>query len=110
MLHEGPDKRTRAGLVRHFLGGLTGGYAAMVLMGPPTGTSASAASKARDTFSIVLVQGLIAAVLTVTTAWWVYFALWLAPLITLTTLCHLIRSFTEHAITDEERGAGTRTG
>jgi fatty acid desaturase len=31
--------------------------------------------------------------------------LWLAPLATLTALCHLVRSFVEHAITDSETEA-----
>jgi fatty acid desaturase len=104
VLHEGPDKRTRVGLVKHFVGGLTGSYAAMVLMGPPTGDSKSSETALRDLISIVVVQAVIAVTLTLVTAWWVYLALWVAPLITLTTLCHLIRSFTEHAITEEEQG------
>jgi len=102
-LHEGPEKRTRRGLARHFFGGLTGSYAAMVLMGPPAREPGGSSETAlRDTVSIVVMQAAIAAALTLTTAWWVYPALWAVPLVTVTTLCHLIRSFTEHAITEEE--------
>jgi fatty acid desaturase len=34
-----------------------------------------------------------------------YLVLWVLPLITLTTVCHLIRSFIEHAVLTEERPA-----
>lgn len=103
-LHEGAEKRTRPGLARHFVNGLLGGYAAMVLMGPravrPEGSLKTAR---RDLIALLLVQGAIAAGLTLAFAWWVYPALWLAPLATLTALCHLVRSFVEHAITDREQ-------
>ena len=102
-LHSGDNKRTRTGLVRYFLNGLLGGYAGMVLMGPRAPSAASAAGSARrDLLSLALVQGAIAAGLTLSFAWWVYPALWLAPLASVTALCHLIRSFAEHAITDSE--------
>jgi fatty acid desaturase len=102
-LHSGDNKRTRTGLVRYFLNGLLGGYAGMVLMGPRAPSAASAAGSARrDLLSLALVQGAIAAGLTLAFAWWVYPALWLAPLASVTALCHLIRSFAEHAITDSE--------
>jgi fatty acid desaturase len=102
-LHEGPDKRSRSGLVRHFLGGLLGGYAGMVLMGPPPKGAGKAGNPRRDLLSLVLVQGLLAGGLTLAFAWWVYPALWLAPLATVTAFCHLMRSFVEHAITDTEK-------
>jgi fatty acid desaturase len=102
-LHAGERLRTRGGLVRHFVGGLIGGYAGMVLMGPRIPDSPETPkSKLRDLSSLVLCQGLIAAGLTLAFDWWVYPALWLAPLATATVFCHLLRSFVEHAITDDE--------
>lgn len=104
-LHSGEGKRTRRGLVRYFVGALLGGYAGMVLMGPRAPRAASAAGSARrDLLSLAIVQGAIAAALTAAFAWWVYPALWLVPLASVTALCHLIRSFVEHAITDSETG------
>ena len=35
--------------------------------------------------------------------WWLYLVVWVLPLITLTTACHLMRSFVEHAVLTEER-------
>jgi fatty acid desaturase len=102
-LHSGESKRTRKGLLGHFVGGLLGGYAGMILMGPRvSGAAQDAASKRQDLISLVLVQGLIAGAMTVAFAWWVYPALWLAPLLTVTVLCHLVRSFVEHAISEDE--------
>lgn len=103
-LHEGPDKRTRGGLAWHFVGGVLGGYAGMVLLGPPDRSTARGAGSARaDLIAIGLVQAALATGLTVAFAWWVYPALWLAPLVTFTVGCHLLRSFVEHAITDSEK-------
>jgi len=105
-LHCGERQRTREGLVRYFVSGVLGGYAGMVLMGPRAPQAAARAGSARrDLASLVLLQGVIAVTLTLTCAWWVYPALWLAPLASLTALCHLVRSFVEHAITDSETGA-----
>jgi fatty acid desaturase len=103
-LHSGPEKRTRAGLAKHFVGGLLGGYAGMVLMGPPRRDSgpASPGSRARDATSIAVAQLVLAAGFTLAFDWWVYPTLWLAPLVTVTVLGHLIRSFVEHAIAEEE--------
>ncbi len=101
-LYEGPGKHTRQGLARHFIGGLLGGYAGMVLMGPPPKSAGPASSARRDLRSLVVVQGALAAVITLTSAWWIYPALWLAPLASVTAFCHLVRSFTEHAVTDAE--------
>jgi fatty acid desaturase len=102
-LHAGEGKRTRRGLVKHFVGGLMGGYAGMVLMGPPAPRAAAEGDSAvRDLASLAVVQLAIGAALTLSFAWWVYPALWLAPLATLTALCHLVRTFVEHAITDAE--------
>ena len=105
-LHSGDDKRTRGRLVRYFVNGLIGGYAGMVLMGPRAPGAAKAARTARrDLIALALAQTAIAAALTLTTAWWIYPLLWLAPLATVTALCHLIRSFVEHAITESEEPA-----
>jgi fatty acid desaturase len=102
-LHSGEDKETRAGLVRYFANGLLGGYAGMVLMGPRAPSAARKASSAqRDLLSLLVVQGALAVGLSLAFAWWVYPALWLAPLVTVTALCHLVRSFVEHAITNSE--------
>ncbi len=105
-LHTGSDKQTRKGLVRYFLNGLVGGYAGMVLMGPRAPAAAAKGGSAqRDLLSLVAVQALLAAGLTLAFDWWVYPALWLAPLATLTAFCHLVRSFVEHAITRSEAPA-----
>lgn len=102
-LHDGPRQRTRGGLARHFIGGLLGGYAGMVLMGPPTKARSDSAEARRDLLSLVIVQLVLAVGLTLASAWWVYPALWLAPLVTVTVLGHLVRSFVEHAVTDREK-------
>lgn len=105
-LHSGTDKQTREGLVRHFVGGLVGGYAGMVLMGPRAPAAAAAAgSPRRDLLSLVVVQALLFGAFTLAFAPWVYPALWLAPLATLTAFCHLVRSFVEHALTASEEPA-----
>ena len=102
-LYDGPGKRTRRGLARHFIGGLLGGYAGMVLMGPPAvRSSRSTGSARRDLLSLVVTQLAIAAAFALLTTPWLYPALWLAPLATVTALCHLVRSFVEHAVTDAE--------
>jgi fatty acid desaturase len=103
-LHAGPGKQTRAGMFKHFAGGLVGGYAGMVLMGPPRadGMPKAPGSARRDVLSLAVTQAVVAAGLTLAFDWWVYPALWLAPLVTVTVLGHLIRSFAEHAITDDE--------
>jgi fatty acid desaturase len=104
-LHSGESTRTRAGLIRHFVGGLLGGYAGMVLMGPPSRDSAPGSARRPDMLSLVICQGALAVIMVLTFAWWVYPALWLAPLATVTVLFHLVRSFVEHAITDDETQA-----
>ena len=106
-LHAGPRTRTRLGMARHFIGGMLGGYAGMVLMGPPPrdGLGSAPGAARHDLASLVLVQAALAAGLTLAFAWWVYPALWLAPLATLTVLSHLTRSFVEHAITEGEQPA-----
>ena len=105
-LHSGEGKETRQGLLKYFVSGLLGGYAGMVLMGPRAPKAAAAASTARrDLLSLVAVQGVLGVGLTLTTTWWVYPLLWLVPLASVTALCHLIRSFVEHAITGSEQPA-----
>ena len=104
-LHQGEDKETRGGLVRYFANALLGGYAGMILMGPRVKTEPASSSARADLISLVVVQGAIFAGLTLTTAWWVYPALWLAPLASATAFCHLLRSFVEHAITESESEA-----
>jgi fatty acid desaturase len=105
-LHAGERQQTRRGLLRHFVGGLLGGYAGMVLMGPPDrSASPDRASRMRDLASLVLAQAVLAGGLTLAFEWWVYPALWLAPLATVTVLGHLVRSFVEHAITRDEESA-----
>jgi fatty acid desaturase len=102
-LHAGEAMRTRAGLAKHFIGGVLGAYAGMILLGPRVpAESARGRSHRRDFASIAVCQVALAAVMTVAVGWWVYPALWLAPLLTATTLWHLVRSFAEHAITQDE--------
>ena len=102
-LHSGDDKATRRGLARYFISGLLGGYAGMVLMGPRAPQAAAASGTARrDLLSLAVVQGLLAVGITLAFDWWVYPALWLAPLATTTALSHLVRSYVEHAITSSE--------
>jgi fatty acid desaturase len=106
LLHAGDDKRTRRGLARHLIGALMGGYAGMVLMGPRVPSNpADSGAAVRDFASLVVVQAAIGVGLALTCAWWVYPALWLVPLATVTAFCHLLRSFVEHAITDSETQA-----
>jgi len=110
-LHAGENLKSRAGLAKHFAGGLLGGYAGMVLMGPPAKPSFSnpKSGARQDLFSLVLAQGILFATIALLTAWWVYPALWVAPLVTVTVLSHLIRTFAEHAITPgEETGHDNR--
>lgn len=103
-LHAGPAKRSRRGLFKHFIGGFLGGYVGMVLMGPPRADAAPKVpgAKRRDALSLGVAQLVLAAGLTLAFDWWVYPALWLAPLATVTVLGHLVRSFVEHAVTEDE--------
>jgi fatty acid desaturase len=103
LLHSGPDKRSAWGLAKHFLNGLIGGYAGMVLMGPRVPNNVRVkGSVRRDFTSIVLAQAVLFGGLTLLCSWWVFPLLWALPLGTVTVMFHLIRSFVEHAITDSE--------
>jgi len=98
-----PPRDTRWGLVRYFVSGLLGGYAVMVLLGPQDRpTQPSKGSARRDIIALLVSQAIIGVGLSLVFAWWVYPVLWLAPLASLTALCHLVRSFVEHAVTNEE--------
>jgi fatty acid desaturase len=103
-LHSGaPPKNTPIGLIRYFAHALVGGYALMVLLGPKDEVARSTPSASRhDLAALVFVHTALATIAALVTAWWVYPALWLAPLLTTTALCHLVRSFVEHAITEDE--------
>ena len=81
-----------------------GAYAGMVLMGPPPAatTPKDKGSARHDLISLVVAQGVLFGGLTLAFDWWVYPTLWLVPLATVTVLSHLIRSFVEHAVTEDE--------
>jgi fatty acid desaturase len=101
-LHTTADKGSRWALARYFGLGLMGGYALMVLLkGSPS--SVSRAQKIRDLRNLVVVQLVLWAAMWAAFDWWTYLALWVLPLVTLTTVCHLLRSFIEHAVLTEER-------
>ncbi|HVW81333.1 MAG TPA: fatty acid desaturase [Mycobacteriales bacterium] len=101
-LHDTADKASKWALVRYFGLGLLGGYAVMVLLsGAPSTVGRS--EKIRDLRNLVVSQLVIWGVTWAAFGeWWLYLALWVLPLITLTTVCHLIRSFIEHAVLTEE--------
>ncbi|HVY11014.1 MAG TPA: fatty acid desaturase family protein [Mycobacteriales bacterium] len=102
-LHDTADKASKWALVRYFGLGLLGGYAVMVLLsGAPSNVDAK--DKIRDLRNLALSQLVIwGATWAAFGEWWLYLALWVLPLITLTTVCHLIRSFVEHAVLTDER-------
>jgi fatty acid desaturase len=100
---EDPPKDHRRGLVSYFLHGLLGGYALMILFGTKEDAPGSSGGSAWDLLAVALVQVAIGVALTLALAWWVYPALWLAPLASVTALSHLIRNFAEHAITEGEQ-------
>jgi fatty acid desaturase len=101
-LHDTADKATKGALARYFGLGLLGGYAVMVLLkGPPS--TVDRAARLRDLRNLGLAQGVLWAATWLAFDWWIYPLLWVLPLVTLTTVCHLIRSFIEHAVLTEER-------
>lgn len=101
-LHDTTDKASTWALVRYFGLGLLGGYAVMVLLsGAPS--SVGPKDKLRDLRNLAISQVVIwGATWLAFGEWWLYLALWVLPLITLTTVCHLIRSFIEHAVLTDE--------
>jgi fatty acid desaturase len=101
-LHTIRDKSSKLALVRYFGLGLLGGYAVMVLLNGSPSTVATR-DKLRDLRNLALVQAALWAAAWIALDWWVYLALWVLPLVTLTTVCHLLRSFIEHAVLVEER-------
>ncbi len=75
----------------------------MILIGPKEDSEEpSEGSALRDLAALVVTQLAIFAGLALAFDWWVYPALWLAPLVTVTALSHLIRNFAEHAVTEPE--------
>ena len=84
--------------MKYFFNGLMGGYALMVLFGPRDhATQPAKSSAARDIASIAVSNLALAAAFTVAFDWWVYPTLWLAPLASVTALCHLVRSCRRHS-------------
>jgi fatty acid desaturase len=101
-LHDTADKASKGALAKYFAVGLLGGYALMVLLkGSPS--NVERAQKIRDLRNLVLAQSVLWAAMWLTVGWWAYPVLWVLPLVTLTTGCHLLRSFVEHAVLTEER-------
>ncbi|MDQ3572349.1 MAG: fatty acid desaturase family protein [Actinomycetota bacterium] len=96
-----PPRDTPGGLLGYFVRGLLGAYAVMILFERDEEPAAPRGG-IRALMPIATVQVLIAVGLSLAFAWWVYPALWLAPLASLTTLSHLVRSYSEHAITPGE--------
>jgi fatty acid desaturase len=100
-LHRGDDKATKLGLLRHFVLGVLGAYAFMVLVSKSS-TSVNRAMWARDRWNLVWAQLGMLGLLWGLFAWWVYPVLWLAPVVTLTAGAHLLRNFCEHAVVEGE--------
>jgi fatty acid desaturase len=101
-LHDTSDKASRWALIRYFGLGLLGGYAVLVLLnGAPPNVDRS--QRIRDLRNLAITQLVLWGAAWFALGWWVYPLLWVLPLITLTTVCHLIRSFIEHAVLTEER-------
>jgi fatty acid desaturase len=61
------------------------------------------AQRRRDLRNLVIAQVVLWAAAWLAFGWWAYPVLWLLPLVTLTVVCHLIRSFVEHGVLTEER-------
>jgi fatty acid desaturase len=100
-LHTGDDKRTAGGVLRYFVFGLVGGYVATVLF-EPEAVAVDPSLRRRDRRNVVLAQAVLFASFTLLFGWWTYPLLWLLPLATLTAAMHMVRSFCEHAIGDDE--------
>jgi fatty acid desaturase len=100
-LHDTADKATPRALAKYFGLALMGGYALLVLLrGSPSSVSRSA--KLRDLRNLALTQSVLWVARGLLLGWWVYPVLWVLPLLTLTTVCHLLRSFIEHAVLTTE--------
>ena len=106
-LHAGEDKATRRGLRGYFVNGLLGGYAKRSLVSRGAETGRRQAASRADVLSIGATHAALWGGSAMTLGWWVYPVLWAGPLGTLTSFLHLLRSFAEHAVTDDE-SAGHR--
>lgn len=101
-LHDTADKATTGALFRYLGLGLMGGYAARVLLsGAPSIVPREL--RLRDFRNLVVTQALLWGVTWLLFDWWLYLLVWVLPLITLSTACHLLRSFVEHGVLTEER-------
>jgi len=118
-LHVETDKDTPAHFVGHFSGHMFVGQLTAMLSAqlkpvrkhPAMANEVVAAATPRrdrsDTrtrpkypefFNLVLVQVAIGSALwSASGQWWMYFALWLLPIVTLGTLCYFLRAFADHA-------------
>lgn len=102
-LHTTSDKASKGALARYFGLALLGGYAARVLVSS-TPSTVTDDHKVRDLRNLVVAQLVLwGATWAAFGEWWLYLALWVLPLFTLTTFCHVLRSFIEHAVLTEER-------
>lgn len=102
-LHAGDDKATKRRLRNYFVRGLTGGYAMRALVRRGGSGEEGHRADARDAISIGVAHTSLWLGSAMTLGWWVYPVLWAAPLGTLTPFWHLVRSFTEHAVTPDEQ-------
>jgi len=100
-LHAGDDKRTPRGVLRYFALGLVGGYVATVMF-EPEAVGIDDSLRRRDRRNVVLAQAVLFAGFTLLFGWWAYPLLWVLPLATLTAAMHMVRSFCEHAISNDE--------
>ena len=103
-LHTSDDKRTAGGVLRYFALGLVGGYAATVMF-EPEAVAVEPSLRRRDRRNVLLAQAVLVVVFTLLFGWWAYPLLWLFPLGTLTATMHMVRNFSEHAISDDEAAA-----
>lgn len=101
-LHAGDGQETRRDLWRRMAAAMLGGYAFQTLSRKPL-ASVSPRAMRLDAMGLVCTQLILIGVISYTMHFWVYLFLWAAPLVTITLTLHLVRSFCEHALTDEER-------
>ena len=105
-LHCVAGKETAQRARRHFLGLLFGGQLIRVLFHEPESmkleykneeAARTAARQLRtDLAGLIVTQSLLLCSFTLVGAWWWYFILWLAPLVTLTTFANGARGLVEH--------------